>query len=445
MKTYFLLLVMSVFLGTEILAVDLSVAQLTLYRLLALGVIPLLFYQVTLKNRRLILMANSHATYALMAYVLWWFWAVLSLIWAESLMGWTQAIFLMTIGISSIVGLYFFVLNFRQWQRLLQGMWLMVSGLVIWGYFEIITNIYFLADLNKLDKYRTFNSQPWTRIPITIFSNQNDYATLLLAYLPLCLILYQTSRTSWQRNVYLLMLMAGMFLVYQSGSRMALLCLILFFVIYGLLYLKWDFKAKHYKWIVVGAGISVAALLLLQPNLIMHLFETLRTTRVVGIVTGDEARINLWHNGLIFFVQSLGLGVGAGNIEHWMGNYGPFYTNELVNIHNWWLEILVGYGWVSFLLYVSAYGLMIYKLIQIMKTKNLFYQSVARGFVSFMLIFIFASITSSTNMFIEWHWVYFGLIISFIKLVEMNESRNNRDLTTFHTKSRIKREIEVLS
>ncbi|UUX33851.1 O-antigen ligase family protein [Fundicoccus culcitae] len=445
MKTYLILLVMSVFLGTEILAVNVSVAQLTIYRLLALGTIPLLIYQLGIKNKRLVLVANSHATYALICYVLWWLWAVISVLWAENLLGWLQAVFLMTIGIASIVALYFFVSSFQQWQRLIQAVWLMISGLVVWGYFEIVTNIYLLADIEKLDKYRTFDSQPWTRIPITIFSNQNDYATLLLAYLALCLILFNLTRSTWKRLIYLVMLFASMLLIYQSGSRMALLCLILFFVVYGLLHLKWNFQPKHYL-LIVSLGLAMVVLVLfLQPNLLMHLLETLRTSTLRGVITGDEARINLWHNGLMFLVKSFGFGVGAGNIEYWMEHYAYLFTNDLVNIHNWWLEILVGYGLVSFVLYVSAYGLMIYKLLQIMRSKNVFYRPVAKSLVSFMLIFILASVTSSTNMFIEWHWVYFGLIISFIKLVEMQEGKaaNKRLTSQYITINREK--IEVIS
>ena len=38
--------------------------------------------------------------------------------------------------------------------------------------------------------------------------------------------------------------------------------------------------------------------------------------------------------------------------------------------------------------------------------------------ITFLLVFIGASITSSNNMLIEWHWVFFGLIIAYIGIME---------------------------
>jgi hypothetical protein len=38
--------------------------------------------------------------------------------------------------------------------------------------------------------------------------------------------------------------------------------------------------------------------------------------------------------------------------------------------------------------------------------------------ITFLLVFIGASITSANNMLIEWHWVFFGLIIAYIGIME---------------------------
>ena len=45
---------------------------------------------------------------------------------------------------------------------------------------------------------------------------------------------------------------------------------------------------------------------------------------------------------------------------------------------------------------------------------------ICQSFFAFLIAFAFASITSANNMLIEWHWVYFGLIISYIKLAELS-------------------------
>ena len=98
----------------------------------------------------------------------------------------------------------------------------------------------------------------------------------------------------------------------------------------------------------------------------------------------------------------------------------PFLPiDEFTNIHNWWLEILVGYGVIVFVLYVVSYGLLIQSLNRLRHHESKVIRQIAISFISFLVVYIFASITSANNMLIEWHWVYFGIMISFVKLMEM--------------------------
>ena len=148
-------------------------------------------------------------------------------------------------------------------------------------------------------------------------------------------------------------------------------------------------------------------------------------------MSGDEVRLNLWRNGLLFLGQTFGLGVGAGNIETWMAEFGFLDTEVIVNMHNWWLEILVAYGAIVFIAYVLMYSLLIYKLWKLRWKVSDPLRAVNNSFVAFLIAFIFASITSANNMLIEWHWLIFALIISYLKLIEM---QNQRPIQTFKPK-----------
>ena len=65
-----------------------------------------------------------------------------------------------------------------------------------------------------------------------------------------------------------------------------------------------------------------------------------------------------------------------------------------------------------------GYGGLIYRLGQLKRHVNKALGQVVRLLWSFLIIYVLASITSANNMLIEWHWIYFGLIISFVKLQE---------------------------
>ncbi len=421
MKYFLMILVASVFIGTEILAIPTPFAQLTIYRVCALSVPLFIGYFMVQKNPRVALKKNSYATFAVAVFIFWWLWSGVSFLWIDNLRLWLQAVFLLTLGISSILGLYFWVENLHHWKRLLQIAWFMMTLLVGLGYYEITTNHYIFADLGKLDRYNTFVSEPMTRMPITHFENQNDFATMLLAYIAIGLILYYLTPHAVKKMGYLLSVFLGSYLIYRSGSRMILLCLILYAACFMALKFKWDMEKKYYG-LLLALFLILGLLALAYVPAVQHMVDTLIYTGRLDIVTGDTGRVNLLRNGLIFLAATFGLGVGAGNIEPWMANYRFLPTQNIINMHHWWAEILVAYGVIVFVLYTLAYVLLIYRLFQIRKQQSKRGKQVSNQLIAFLIVYSLASITSASNMLIEWHWVFFGLIIAYIKIYETNVS-----------------------
>ena len=417
MLVYLIILVSSVFLGSNLIAVTLPVGQISIYRIFSLLVIPMVIFFLIKDRKAFKIHRNSYATGMVTVYLFWWVWALCSVLWAISLGSWLQAMILLTLGISSIVGIFLWTRDFVQWRTLIKAVWVMMTFLSIWGLFEITTNIYLLADLGKLDKYSTFVTQPWTRIPITYLANQNDYATILLATLPINLILMNTTKNSLKKLLTLLCMLLSTFLIFQSGSRMSLLMALAFYGIYVLLGVRWDFTRKQ----VLTTGSIVLTLAILAFAFVPPIRGMVTDLIYIlprPVISGDVGRMNMWRNGLMYLGKTFGLGVGAGNIEVWMETFGPLPTNNIFNIHNWWLEILVGYGAFIFIAYVLGYALMIYRLFNLKKFVNRIHQKIMNAFISFLLVFIGASITSANNMLIEWHWVFFGLIIAYIGIME---------------------------
>ncbi|AMB97163.1 O-antigen ligase family protein [Aerococcus urinaeequi] len=418
MIAYLTILVASVFLGSNLIAITLPIGQISIYRIFSLLVIPTAICFL-LKDRQLFkIRTNSFATGMVGVYIFWWIWAFCSVLWALSIGSWIQAMVLLTLGVSSIIGIFLWTKNYLQWRKLIKVVWVMLTFLSLWGLFEITTNIYFLADLGKLDKYSTFISEPWTRIPITYLANQNDYATMLLAALPVNLILMNTTKNNLKKLLTLGCLLLSTLLIFQSGSRMSFLMAIAFYAIYALLGVSWDFTRKQVMNTSAIILISVLVLFALVPP-----FRSLITDLIYilprPVISGDVGRMNMWRNGLVYLGKTFGLGVGAGNIEAWMELFGPLPTNNIFNMHNWWLEILVGYGAIVFIAYVLGYALMIYRLFDLKRAVNKTQQKVMNALITFLLVFIGASITSANNMLIEWHWVFFGLIVAYIGIMEV--------------------------
>ena len=422
MQLYILILVMAVFLGSKLLAIPTPFAQMTIYRLLAIGVPVILTYQVAIKKKNLVIIPNSDGTRALVGYLLWWLYALLSVIWVVDIVSWFQAMFLMSLGLFVMLALYFWVTSEIQWQTLIYGVWFMICTQVIWGYHEILTGKYLFANLDKLDKYRTFDRIPSTRMPITYFANQNDYATLLLAFIAISTICYHRTQSFWLKITTILFGGAASYLIYRTDSRMALLVLLMMIGLYTIFQFNFNLKRKHWLILLVGGLMMVIGIFFLKPTLGKSIM-TMLLSQQNYVLSGDGARINLWKNGLIFLAETYGLGVGAGNIETWMAQVPYYPINGLVNIHNWWIEILVAYGLVSFIIYIGVYFILVRKLWIMSKTSNHHQRQTSLGLLVFMITFIFSSITSASNMLIEWHWIIFALIISYVNIIEVRMNK----------------------
>lgn len=417
MIIYLLGLVMSVFLGSEFLAISTPVFQVTIYRILAILVIPSLLFMVWQNNRAVAINRHKYSMIFIGALVFWWLWGFVSVIWSVNTVGWIRGMFLLTIGISSVLALFFGVKKLSVWEILLKGIWLMMTGLAFLGLFEILTNTYLFADVSVIDKYETFASQPLTRIPVTVFSNQNDYATMLLAYFTINIILFVKSSHLSKRVFLISMSVLTSLLIFQTSSRLSLLMLILFILLFGLLHFKIHLIKVQLGVAVAAVGGLAILLIMFQPGPLNNL-EQLLVLDPNQTVSGDIARVNMGRIAMNFIGETFGLGVGAGNTQIWMELFSQLPINHVYNLHNWWLEILAGYGIFVFIAYVAGYLLSIFRLFQIRRQLNRRYYYVTNALITFMIIFIFASITSANNMLIEWHWVFFGMIISYISIME---------------------------
>lgn len=417
MIIYLLGLVMSVFLGSEFLAISTPVFQVTIYRILAILVIPSLLFMVWQNNRAVAINRHKYSMIFIGALVFWWLWGFVSVIWSVNTVGWIRGMFLLTIGISSVLALFFGVKKLSVWEILLKGIWLMMTGLAFLGLFEILTNTYLFADVSVIDKYGTFASQPLTRIPVTVFSNQNDYATMLLAYFTINIILFVKSNHLLKRVFLIGMSVLTALLIFQTSSRLSLLMLILFILLFGLLHFKIHLTKVQLGIAVAAVGGLAILLIMFQPGPLNNL-EQLLVLDPNQTVSGDIARVNMGRIAMNFIGETFGLGVGAGNTQIWMELFSQLPINHVYNLHNWWLEILAGYGIFVFIAYVAGYLLSIFRLFQIRRQLNRRYYYVTNALITFMIIFIFASITSANNMLIEWHWVFFGMIISYISIME---------------------------
>ncbi len=447
MKKLTYILTGSVFLGAQILALDLGIAKLSLYRLMLIiitGLTVLLFFK---NDNRLIFSNNMISKNYTRFYLFWLIYALVSVIWIQDLAGWLKAVFFIGCGFLSIFYLSTFIRQEKDLKGIFNTLFAMTLLHNIIGWIEIICGIYFFADLDKLDKYRTFATQPSTRIPISIYANQNDYATMLIAGIALVFILFLNSKKLELKVLYLLTIFSSIFLLFRTDSRANTIALAVGIV--SLLIIKYSkvFSIRNIAKLGLFTLLTATLVIIVSPSLHQRIGSLLDELQAVLFVDGNSnmTRVNLIKNGFVFLVQTLGLGTGAGNIEHWMRENPIFNIGTITNMHNWWMEILTGYGIVIFFLYIFMYITMMNQLYRNYKyTTNQFIKNTSWIFLAYMVSFVVASISSASNIFIEWQWVFWGIIIAFLRYCERYAKKNTNNIVKHRTSKKEYRENRML-
>lgn len=226
---------------------------------------------------------------------------------------------------------------------------------------------------------------------------------------------------------------AAVFLIYQTDSRANVLALVLGLGAMSIMYLMPLISRKLVIFTGSAFAIIASILIAISPTIYSKISEIvllISTDQEFG-GSSNEIRINLIRNGFLFLKDTLGFGVGAGNIEYWMNHKQLYQTGGMTNMHSWWMEILTAYGIVTFSLYLFVYCGMILKAYNYYKTSyNYFLRQTSLAIVGFLIAFTMSSISSATNIINEWQWLVFGVIIAFFSYGERMEERNRLTIST---------------
>ncbi len=174
--------------------------------------------------------------------------------------------------------------------------------------------------------------------------------------------------------------------------------------------------------VVVLIGLVMALLFAGFPGRMQNLFRTVdkqvSALHSETLQSGGDSlivRYNLIRNSFIFLGNSLGFGVGAGNVEYHMENSPVYETDGRINVHNWWVEILTNYGIFIFAGYVVFYlGLLIslYKIYP--RLKDTSERMICEASMASLVIFFFSSMSSSSIMDFRFKWILFAFALAFL-------------------------------
>lgn len=416
------LTIFSSFIGPSIISVKVSSFSLFPYRILIVALAGIYMIQV-LKTRRMISFQNLQVKPILGFFFFWMMYGIFAVSWSISPMDSIKELVYLITGILIIfyvLHLYSEENNYREFFVIwiLMGLFLMGIGL--------INNLLQI----HLPISRIYSAPIYQKtIPTSVFVNENDFAS----FLAISFFFYVSLIKNGKKYIYSIIGIVGvllsLYLILVTSSRANYIAIAMGAVFWFLFVLK-----GRERRILTYLGIpAVLAVVFLFYNQLKSLFGMI-ATQVLSLLPGggDEGasvniRQNLLKNAKVFIENTFGFGISPGTVERYMKEYSVFNTHNDFNIHNWWAEIFVHYGFIVFGGYVLIFAYLIYCLIKINRALQKEKQSmISEALLCSLVVFIFASISPNSFMALNYNWLLVAFAIGYVNIYYHYVKNNGR-------------------
>ncbi len=407
------------FFAAQIFTINLSFFQLSLFRIAVLMAPYLLLLNALRPSFKLTIIPKEENRFSVKFMILWLLYAITSLLWVKDYALGVRSIYFISIGVLFVVLFSVFFKTKKDFLICFNIMQLMVALHNLIGWYEIITRNYRFISPENIDYYR----QTERGIPISMFGNPNDFALLMVFGVFIAYICLKLNYSILTKNFSMVLIISCTVLVFVTQSRANIIGLLMAMAL--ILILTW--KNKNILTITIMIIILIISFVL-KPDLYVGLISSISNAFHFEFSTiysnSESKRLDLLRNGLNFLKSTYGFGTGAGNIEYWMEYKAIFPVGRITNIHNWWMEILVGYGVIIFFLYLLFYKkLFISMYSTFKKADDYFERAMSLGILGCMTGFIIASVSSSSNISKEWLWSFWAVVVAFQGYTSRHKSR----------------------
>lgn len=264
-------------------------------------------------------------------------------------------------------------------------------------------------------------------IPTSFFYNTNNYATFLMFSLPFYLfgVGYVSSKNK-KIGLFIIIFLTIINVIMTDSRANILSCLFIIFVylLFSLIK-KFSFKKLSEYFFVFLMMISIFFLIINNNVFLKTRFEN--GIKVVNSILNKEYSLGAGGDSLsirmtilkkmVFPPSSFNFlfGFGVGNSRNYLKEQN--LPRQIVDPHNWWLEVLGEFGFIFFLCYLVFFFSLLRNLWKIMKSrKDSFIVFISSSCFFSLLVFIISSISPSSVVYFLPHWILMGLSIMTINL-----------------------------
>ncbi len=240
------------------------------------------------------------------------------------------------------------------------------------------------------------------------FFNPNDFSFFLILSLPV--IFHWIKQKGRYRLFGGFMFLSDFYINYVNGARFMLLLFILASFAFMISLVK-NNKKLLALFITVFTVISFFNIDTIKESIEI-------TSSLSESDSSNDIRKLLAIGAWNIFKNNL-FGVGPGNAPYYMDLYGVS-VGTLNVVHNFWLEVLVNYGFFIFMGIVIFFTTSVYKMFKAVRTSDNLRSSISPLLWSSVL-FIPACIESSSIFTFSITWFFFGLMICAVNVINKEQ------------------------
>ena len=385
------------------------------------------------------------------AFFLFWFaYGVIALSWSASLSAGVRYLFLLGMMLPLAYSFPFFLKSTDYFWKTLRILFWVFAAIILFAVFESITLIH-------LPQSRAFGRL--SASVTSVFRNQNDLATCITLGLPFLassfymldlkrkhkwfiyiigiLSIYTLIATGSRSNTFFALPLAALPLVVllpqvmdrskitmKNVFKAIIAVLVAFILANGLSMVFLSAEAREQAKTKLSSTFGFLMDVQNSPWTVEEGGED-----PIDAETGRSATVRkfLILNGLRFLHQSHYMGVGPGNVEVYMDGAPKV---DKVNMHNWWGEVLVNFGVIIFILYMSLYFLMLWRLWKLASLKhspelNPVLRWGAYATIAALTGYFFGGMAPSTAIHYTPMWICYGIGLAIIAIGETLKKKHS--------------------
>lgn len=401
-KIIFLLLFLLILFDPLLLNISFSFIKITLLRILLLGILYIFILSHLNRNK-------LYMHYKIKNWLcFFWFWLaymIASLFWSPNIENNFQAIYYFILFFILIYSTIKLLNDPKKARFSLNVFYWMVILLTVIGVVEYFTGAHLPTSrytdpnfVNSIIGNSALN-------PVTAtFYNENDYSLFLSMGIPFILIRIMKGNIPI-KLISIVSFILILFLIVKNDAKLILISIFIQLVVFILL-----LNISKTKKVV-----SFVFLLLLMISALITDEYILNSLYNAGssLANNNDIRLNLIRNGFYVLYESHFLGVGVRNFGFFMNP--NLDTGNIINPHNWWIELLSEHGVFIFVGYLFLFVWVLINLIRAYRNKSEVKEVALVIFIS--LIGIITGSFAPSNMFYFWPlWLLLGMALATINL-----------------------------